>query len=258
MRDNPVKTRLASGGHAFGTMVFEFFTPGMAQIMAAGGAEFALFDMEHSGIGIETVKQQLSYARFTTCTPMVRIPATTYPAIASALDAGAFGIMAPMVESVAQAELLVAATRYPPAGIRGAAFGVAHDDYEGGPVADKVAAANARTLMIAMIETAAGVAEVDAIAAVPGIDVLWLGHFDLTNSLGIPGQFEHPEYLAAVARILAAAARNGLAAGMMAADEDWARRHLAMGFRVIAFGLDHQLYQASLSRGIDAMRKAVV
>jgi len=63
MRDNPVKARLASGGHAFGTMVFEFFTPGMAQIMAAGGAEFALFDMEHSGIGIETVKQQMSYAR---------------------------------------------------------------------------------------------------------------------------------------------------------------------------------------------------
>ncbi len=257
MRDNPVKARLASGGHAFGTMVFEFFTPGMAQIMAAGGAEFALFDMEHSGIGIETMKQQLSYARFTTCAPMVRIPATTYPAIASALDAGALGIMAPMVKSVAQAELLVAATRYPPAGIRGAAFGVAHDDYEGGTVADKVATANARTLVIAMIETAAGVANVDAIAAVPGIDVLWLGHFDLTNSLGIPGQFEHPQYLDAVARILAAAARNGQAAGMMAADEGWAHRYLGMGFRAIAFGLDHQLYQASLSRGITAMRKAV-
>ena len=257
MRDNPVKARLAAGGHAFGTMVFEFFTPGMAQIMAAGGAEFALFDMEHGGIGIETVKQQMSYARFTACLPMVRLPAITYPAIAAALDAGALGIMAPMVETVAQAELLVAATRYPPAGIRGAAFGVAHDDYAPGPVAEKTAAADARTLVIAMIETAPGVANVEAIAALPGIDVLWLGHFDLTNSLGIPGQFEHPDYLAAVARIVAAASRHGKAAGMMAADVDWARRYLAMGFRAIAYGLDHLLYQAALAQGIGAMRAAV-
>ena len=76
----------------------------MAQIMPAGGAEFALFGMEHSGIGIETLKQQLSYARYISCTPMVRIPATTYPVIASVLDAGALGIMVPMVESLTQAE----------------------------------------------------------------------------------------------------------------------------------------------------------
>ena len=224
--------------------------------MAAAGAEFAVFDMEHSGIGIETIKQQMSFARFTTCAPFVRVPTITYPAIAAALDAGALGIMAPMVESAAQAELLVASTRYPPNGIRGAAFGVAHDDFEGGAVADKIAAANARNLVIAMIETAAGVANVAAIAAVPGIDVLWLGHFDLTNSLGIPGQFDHPDYLDGVRGILAAAARHGLAAGMMAADEDWARRYLAMGFRIVAYGLDHQVYQAALARGIGAMRGA--
>jgi 2-dehydro-3-deoxyglucarate aldolase/4-hydroxy-2-oxoheptanedioate aldolase len=162
------------------------------------------------------------------------------------------------VESVAQAELLVAATRYPPAGIRGAAFGVAHDDYEGGSVAAKIAAANQRVLVIALIETAAGVANVDAIAAVPGIDVLWLGHFDLTNSLGIPGQFEHPAYLDSVCRILDAAARHGNAVGVMAADDDWARRYLGMGFRAIAYGLDHQIFQASLARGISFMRNQVV
>lgn len=257
MRLNPVKARLAAGGHAFGTLVFEFFTPGMAQIMAAGGAEFALFDMEHGGAGIETVKQQMSYARFTACAPMVRVPGVSYAAIAGALDAGALGIMAPMVESRADAELLVASTRYPPTGRRGAAFGIAHDDFECGAVADKVAAADARTLVIAMIETGKGVAEVDAIAGVPGVDVLWLGHFDLTNSLGIPGQFEHPRYLDAVDRIVRAAARHGQAAGVMAADEAWARRYMAMGFRMVAWGLDHQIYQAALAQGIAAMRGMV-
>lgn len=257
MRANPVKARLGAGGYAFGTMVFEFFTPGMAQIMAAGGAEFALFDTEHSGVGIETIKQQMAYARGTTCTPMVRVKEVDYSAITSALDAGALGIMAPMVESRSQAELLVASTRYPPRGRRGAAFGVAHDDYEGGTVSDKVDAAEARTLVIAQIETAAGVDAIDAIAAVPGVDVLWLGHFDLTNSLGIPGQFDSPRYLAAVQRILDAASRHGQAAGMMAADEDWARRYLGLGFRIIAYGLDHLVFQQALARGISAMRGMV-
>lgn len=121
--------------------------------------------MEHSGIGLETIKQKMAYARFTSCLPMVRVPTIAYSTITQALDAGALGIMAPMVETSAQAVLLVAATRYPPAGIRDAAVGVAHDNYEIGSISDKSAAANARTLVIATIETAVGVENVDAIAA---------------------------------------------------------------------------------------------
>jgi len=257
MRGNPVKDRLRAGEHAFGTLVFEFFTPGMARIMDAAGAEFALFDTEHSGVGIETVKQQMAYSAGTACVPMVRVPSTNYHHIAAALDAGALGIMAPMVESAEQAAHFVACTRYPPDGCRGAAFGVAHDDYRGGPVVEKVAAANARTLVIAMVETVVGVAHVDAIAGVPGVDVLWLGHFDLTNSMGIPGQFDHPDYLDAVRRIVGAAARHGQACGCMAADEAWAERYMGMGFRMLAYGLDHLVFQAALARGITAMRGMV-
>ena len=257
MRSNPVKDRLRGGGHAFGTMVFEFFTPGMARIMDAAGAEFALFDTEHSGAGIETVKQQMAYAAGTDCVPMVRVPDHAYHHIAGALDAGAFGIMAPMVETAEQAAHLVACTQYPPGGRRGAAFGVAHDDYRSGPVAEKVAAANHRTLVIAMVETARGVAAVDEIAAVPGLDVLWLGHFDLTNSMGIPGQFDHPDYLDGVRRIRDAADRHGLACGFMAADDVWAERYLGLGFRMMAYGLDHLVFQAALARGIAAMRGVV-
>ncbi len=254
MRGNPVKDTLAAGDCALGTMVFEFFTPGMARIMAAAGAEFALFDTEHSGAGIETIKAQMSYAAGTSCLPMVRVPGTDYPYIAAALDAGALGIMAPMVETADQARHLVACTRYPPSGRRGAAFGVAHDDYRGGPVVEKIAAANARTLVIAMIETAPGVRNVAEIAAVPGVDVLWLGHFDLTNSMDIPGQFDHPDYLGAVRQITSAAGRNGRACGVMVADEGWAERYLGMDFRMMAYSLDHLLFQSALARGIAAMR----
>jgi 2-keto-3-deoxy-L-rhamnonate aldolase RhmA len=257
MRDNPVKSNLAAGGHAFGTMVFEFFTPGIAQIMAASGAEFAIYDTEHSGAGIETIKSQMAYARFTGCVPLVRVGVIDYHAIAATLDAGALGIMAPMVETADQATLLVSCTRYPPHGRRGAAFGVAHDDYLGGSVVEKLQAANERTLVIALIETVAGVENVEAIAAVPGIDVLWLGHFDLTNSMGIPADFAHQRFKDAVARIAAAAGRHGKALGMMVADDAGARQYLAGGFRMIAYGTDHSLFQAALSDGITAMRGMV-
>jgi 2-keto-3-deoxy-L-rhamnonate aldolase RhmA len=124
--------------------------------------------------------------------PMVRIPATEYHLIARPLDVGAMGLMVPMVESAEQAWAIVDSAKYPPLGRRGAAFGMAHDDYSGGDISEKMASANDEVLLIAQIETARGVENLDAIAAVDGIDVLWIGHFDLTNSLGIPGQFSHP------------------------------------------------------------------
>ena len=257
MRKNQVKSDLGAGKHAFGTMVFEFFTPGMPQIAKAAGAEFVLFDMEHSGVTIETLKGQIAACRGIGLVPRVRVPALQYHFIARCLDMGAMGIMVPMVETAAQAREIVSATRYPPAGRRGAAFSMAHDDYEGGPVPEKIAAANERTLVIALVETADGVAAVDDIAAVDGIDVVWMGHFDLTNFMGIPGQFEHPDYLRAVDKIVQAAARHGKVAGMMAADEGWARDYLAKGFRVIAYGVDHLLLQRALSQGLSRMREIV-
>jgi 2-dehydro-3-deoxyglucarate aldolase/4-hydroxy-2-oxoheptanedioate aldolase len=255
MRDNPVKHRLAQGGHSFGTMVFEFFTPGMAQIAAAAGAEFVLYDMEHSGAGIDTIKAQMAACRGLGAVPFVRVPTTQYHFIARCLDAGAMGIMVPMVDTVAQAREIVSFTRYPPHGIRGAGFGMAHDDYEGGPPPAKIAMANRRTLVMAQIETPRGAAAVDEIAAVDGIDVVWLGHFDLTNFMGIPGQFTHPDYLAAVDAIVAAARRHGKAAGFMATDETWARDYAAKGFRIMAYGLDSLLLQQSLARGLALLRE---
>ncbi len=257
MRDNPVKRRLAEGGHAFGAMVFEFFSPGMPQIARAAGAEFVLFDMEHSGAGIDTMKAQLAACRGIGVVPGVRVPATQYHFVARCLDAGAMSIMVPMVETAAQARDIVSYTRYPSGGgVRGAAFGVAHDDYEAGSVADKIAAAHARTQVIAQIETARGAEAAEEIAAVDGVDVLWLGHFDLTSFMGIPGQFEQPRYLEAVRAIVAATERHGKVAGFMATDEIWARDYIGHGFRMMAYGLDSLLYQRVLSQGLGAMREA--
>ena len=224
MRKNPVKAALAAGKRAYGAMVFEFFSPGIAQICRNAGAEFVLYDMEHTGLSFETLKLQFALCRGLDVVPMVRVPRGEYHFIARALDVGALGVMVPMVGSAEEAAHIVACTRYPPAGRRGAAFGFAHDDYQGGDVATKIAAIHERTLVIPQIETVEGLANVDAIAAVPGVDALWLGHFDLTNFMGIPGEFQHPDYLAAVKRIVAACERHGKAAGFLATDDDLGAR----------------------------------
>jgi len=157
------------------------------------------------------------------------------------------GIMAPMVGSAEEAQFIVSCTRYPPKGRRGAAFGFAADDYMGGPVTDKIRVADARTLVMCLIETAEGIKNIDQIAAVPGVDVLWLGHFDLTNFLGIPGDFTNPKYLDAVERIVAAARRHKKGLGFMPASAELAAQYKALGFNMFGAGTDQAMLVAGVT-----------
>lgn len=255
MTSNPVKQKIHRGGRAFGTFVFEFCTAGIGRIIAQTGAEFTLFDMEHTGWTVETIRLLIATTRPTGVVPLVRIPATEYHFVARALDMGAMGVMVPMVESAAQAASIVAAAKYPPIGRRGAAFGVAHDDYTGGDIAAKMRQANAQTLLIAQVETAAGIRAVDLIAAVDGIDVLWVGQADLSTSLGIPGQLNHPDFQAALRQVVDACRRHGKTAGYMALDLAEAQERLDQGFRMIAYGGDLWLFQRVLREGIATLRQ---
>ena len=258
MRKNPVKRTLADGGVALGTMVFEFATTGIARLAAGAGAEFVVFDQEHTGASLETVRMFCATARACDLVPLVRVPATEYHLLAGALDVGPMGVMVPMVESPEQARRIVDSAKYPPVGRRGVGI-LYRDDWVEGSVAATMERVNRELLLIAQIETAAGVERAEEIAAVDGIDVVWIGHYDLTASLGIPGQFEHGDYVAAVDRVLEAARGAGKPVGIMAgslADGLWA---LDRGFRAIAYGGDLRLYQEALRGGLaqlDAARRA--
>ena len=127
-----LRQRVMDGETVLGSMVFEFFSPGMAQIMKLAGAEYIIYDMEHTGLGYETLKMQIAACRGLDVVPMARVPRSDYAFLARALDVGCQGLMIPMVESAGQAEAIASATRYPPKGRRGAAFGFPHDDYEPG------------------------------------------------------------------------------------------------------------------------------
>jgi len=257
MKTNQVKRKLRDGGIALGTFVFEFNTPGISRLAAEAGAEFVIFDMEHTGWSIETIRALIASTGSVDTVPIVRVPATQYHFLARALDMGSRGIMVPMVESVEQARTIVASCKYPPHGRRGAAFTIAHDDYTGGDVVDKMWTADSEVLLIAQIETATGLQNVDQIAAVEGIDLLWIGQFDLSTSLGIPGEFTHPKFLDALRRIVEAADRHGKAAGFMVLNVEEAGTRIEQGFRCLAYNGDLWIYQEALRLGLHAIGRKV-
>ncbi|MCL4767937.1 MAG: hpch/hpai aldolase [Hyphomicrobiaceae bacterium] len=248
MSEKSLRRRAMQGEQVLGSMVFEFFSPGIAQILKLAGCEFVLYDMEHTGMSLETLKTQVAACRGLGIAPMVRVPRGEYHFLARALDVGAQGLMIPMVESKDHALRIVEATRYPPKGRRGAAFGFPHDDYAPGDPLGKIGTADERNLVIAQIETERGLAAVEEIAAVDGIDVLWVGHFDLTNFLGIPGRFDHPEYLDAVRRVVDAGRAHKKGLGFMPSDEAWAQAYKAHGFNMLAAGTDQALLMAGIKR----------
>ena len=246
MRPNAIKAQVLAGEVVTGAMVFEFFSPGMSTILANAGCRYVFYDMEHTGLGFETLKWLFASCRGLPIEPMVRVPRGEYAFLARALDIGARGVMIPMIETAEQAREIVACCRYPGVGRRGAAFGFAQDDYLGGDVGDKMRIANDRTLIVAQIETALGLDNVEQIAAVDGIDVLWIGHFDLSNFMGIPGRFDDPRFEDAMRRIADAACRHGKAAGIMASNRAWIDRARQMNYTMIAAGTDMGLFGSAL------------
>ena len=201
-----LRARLQAGERLYGTMAMELFTPGLTALLADCGYDFLFVDMEHSGAGIDTIKQQIAFARGLPIEVWVRVPEKSYAAVATVLDAGAQGIMLPMVETAAEAAALVEWARYRPEGKRGLAFGIGHDAYRARDPLATMAEANRRNVLIALIESRQGIENAESILAVPGIDLGWLGHFDLTSDLGIPAQFEAPAFTAALDRLAAAGA----------------------------------------------------
>src|SRR5215475_13697516 len=193
------------GQMKLGTFLVEFATPGIGYILKQAGCDFVLFDLEHSGITLDQLKSALRYMEAADLPTIVGLPSKDPYQVSLALDMGARSIMPPMVETVEEVRQYLARARYAPVGQRAVALRVSHDKYKARPVPDLLTETNAEIFYFAKIETALGAENVEAIADVPGVDGLWIGHVDLTASLGCPGDFNDPRFLKAVDRILGAA-----------------------------------------------------
>ena len=170
------------------------------------------------------------------------------------LDAGALGIMVPMVESAEEAQALVQWCRYRPLGRRGLGLGLGNDDYKLMPPRAAMDAANESILTIAMIETTAGLRNARAILGTPGIDIGWIGHFDLSDSLGIAGDFTNPLFTTAEAEILAAGRETNTPMGWLANNGAQARDGIARGFRALCLSTDVALLRSALAAEIAAAK----
>lgn len=257
MKANRFKQVLAGGGVAVGHMVWEFPTRGMAGILATADIDFTVVDMEHTATGPGEVADFVGWLRGSDIAPFVRVPQPDYHFIARTLDAGALGVMIPNVESAAAAQAVVDAAKYAPLGKRGVGLGGAHTDYAQPNAAEYLEEANENTTVICQIESVAGVENAEAIAAVDGVDVLWVGHFDLTQSMGIPGRFDDPRFPEALAKVSDAASKHGKAAGIQPGGWGLADQCLELGYRVLSWKSDLVLYRAALQSEIKEVRERV-
>jgi 2-dehydro-3-deoxyglucarate aldolase/4-hydroxy-2-oxoheptanedioate aldolase len=240
-----------------GNFIVEFATPGIGHILKAAGMDFAFFDMEHSGFSFETLKSAVRYFEAAGVPTIVRVPAQESDMLARACDMGAEGLIAPMISTVAQAQAMVDAVKYFPAGKRGVGLQMAHDNYRSAPVAEALNAANQHTCIVCLIETAEGAKNVDAIAALPGVDGLWVGHFDLSVSLGIPGDFANPKFTKAVERIIKAAKKHNKFLGRLVPNVEQGIGFYKQGFDFICYSGDIWVLRDGLAAAGKAIREGV-
>jgi 2-keto-3-deoxy-L-rhamnonate aldolase RhmA len=238
-----------------GNFIVEFATPGIGHILKAAGLDFAFFDMEHSGFSFETLKSAIRYFEAAGVPVIVRVPAQENDMLARACDMGAEGLIAPMISTAAQAQRMVDSVKYFPEGKRGVGLQMAHDNYRAAPVAEALNRANERTAVICLIETADGAANVDAIAATKGVDGLWVGHFDLSVSLGIPGQFDHPKFAEAMTAIIAAAKKHGKSLGRLVPNTEQGIAHYKQGFDFICYSGDIWVLRDGLTAAANTIRE---
>ena len=246
-----LKNKVISRDKLRGAMIFEFFSPGIPIILKNAGCEFIIFDMEHGGLSLEQFKVLATISNSNNISPLIRIPEVSYNYVARALDLGAAGIMTPMVNSPEEAIKIVKSSKYPPEGIRGAGFGFAHDNYNNQNPLAYIQNANNELINIIQIETKLALENVESIAEINGVDCLWVGHFDLTNFLGVPGNFTSPIYLDAIKRVVEAGKANSKSLGIMVNNNEELEMYSRMGFNMIAVGTEMNILSRSISKIIN-------
>ena len=208
-----------------------------AEIMGMAGYDWALIDLEHGAGGERETLYQLQALEHTSAATIVRVESNIRQRAHRVLDLGASGIMFPRIDTPAQAVDAVAAMRYPPAGVRGVALANRACEY-GSAARAYMQASSDSLLCVAQIETVSSLENVEEIAAVEGVDVLFIGPSDLSQSLGIFGEFTHPRFTSAVKRIAAAARQHRKAIGILLPKPDDFDLYYELGFRFIASGAD--------------------
>ncbi len=244
---NDLKNKFLNRMPIRGAMIFDFFSPGIPFVVKNSGCEFVIYDMEHGGLTLDKFKELALISKGIGLQPMIRVPEINYNYISRSLDLGANGIMIPMVNNQKDALDVVKYSKYPPLGRRGAGFGFAHNEYKVEDPIDVIKNANKSLINILQIENKSGLDNVEEIAKIDNVDCLWVGHFDLSNFLGVPGQFNSNVYLDAINRIVNAGNKYKKSLGIMVSSKQEINYYSNLGFNVIAIGTEMKLLGDKIS-----------
>ena len=246
-----LKQRLRNGEQVLGTMVATFASPDIGKILKGCGFDFFIIDCEHGSFTTREVANIIAVARGAQIPALVRIPEMRREHALKFMEMGASGLLLPNTETAEQARMLVDCAKYAPLGHRGVSLSRPHTDFARVSGAEYMPRANDETLLMCQIESRRGVENIEAILAVEGIDVGFIGPNDMTQGYGILGQFEHPDIVAAFERVIAAARANGKWSGVHFGSAAPLAPWLSRGMQINMCGSDNGL----LALGAAAMRR---
>lgn len=249
---------LKEGGFAIGSWI-STCSPVVAELMAAAGFDFLTVDVEHSAVDVPQAQMlfQAIRAGNPDCAPLVRLPGTEYAVTKRFMDAGAAGVMGPLINSAERAKELVRSVKYPPEGERGVGF--CRANMYGMHFDEAIANVNDRTLVCVQIEHIEGVRNIDEILSVPSVDAVFVGPYDLTASMGITAQFEHPDMQKAMRIILDSCKRHGVVPGVHVVQPDVTEvvRRYKEGYRLIAYSLDITMLHRACTDGLAEIHRQI-
>jgi len=252
---------LKAGHCVYGTSLEECLDAEMAVLLAAAGLDFFFIDTEHCTASYSQIQMLCRAAAGVGIASLVRVTQNEPGLISRSLDVGAMGVIVPRVHSRAEAQSALNVMKFPPLGHRGFGLRGIVTDFQPEPAQKKVESANQETLSVLMIESRSGLESVEEIAALPNLDVLFVGPYDLTLSLGIVEQFDNPVFLNGLERVIRACQSSGIAAGVQTGDMPLLVKAREMGARFLLYGSDTSIllsgYSAAMSslKGIEVARR---
>ena len=252
MKDNTTRAKLLAGDPTIGFFL-GLGSPHIAELFGHAGYDWLVLETEHGAVDIESVEHMLMAMSGTAATPIVRVSRADPLEIGRALDVGGMGVLVPMVRTASDVETIVSATRYPPVGMRG--FGPLRASRYAQDYDDYLKRANENMLVAIIIETAEAIENLDEIAAVPGLDVMFLGLYDLCLSYGLnPNEMPFPEIDALIEKVLETGKQHGVAVGTGVDSPEELRTCREQGYRFLRYGSDYLLLSAVARAGIEAFR----
>lgn len=250
-----IKKRLQRNELVLGTIISEVRNPNIAYMLAQCGFEFFIIDNEHGSYNVETITNMVAAARGAGISVIVRIPEITRENILKPLDSGATGLLVPMVNTAEEAKEVIQHAKYPPKGKRGAALRRPHNLYKKVDAAEYVKQANENTFIAVQAETTESIENINEIAALDGVDCIFVGPFDLSISLGIPGQINHPLEVEAIEKVAKACKAHKKIAGILMFDQNLLADWIKKDFRFAVYSSDITMIADAASNAVKQLKE---